>query len=444
MIITSCNKQDSWLDVKRNRSDLVPQTIQDYQSLLDNDRIMNANYPSLGLIGSDNYYVTSADWQSLGVLERNAYIWADEVYQNSNADWTCAYQIIAYANAVLDGLKKIKPDQNSVASFNRTKGSALFFRSNCFFNIAQIFAKPYHAATASDDLGIVLKLTADVNEPIVRHSIKETYDRIISDLIEAQQLLQEFPTFQTQPSKLSAEALLARVYLTMGDYDKARDFSNLALSRYSQLIDFNTLNESASFPFGTFGKNLEVIFYATPVPYNINYANYLNIVDSSLYALYDDDDLRKTIFYIDNGNGIVRFKGTYTGGYDQFAGIATNELLLIRSECYARLNETNKALEDLNALLSNRFKPGAFVPVNAASAEDALKIIIQERRKEMPFNADIRWLDLRRLNKESKFAVTQKRIINGTTYTLNPNDNKYTYPIPPDEISVSNIPQNPR
>jgi hypothetical protein len=36
------------------------------------------------------------------------------------------------------------------------------------------------------------------------------------------------------------------------------------------------------------------------------------------------------------------------------------------------------------------------------------------------------------------------RTVAGITHTLLPNDNRYTWPIPDNEITLSNLPQNPR
>jgi hypothetical protein len=78
----------------------------------------------------------------------------------------------------------------------------------------------------------------------------------------------------------------------------------------------------------------------------------------------------------------------------------------------------------------------------AIDAADAISKIILERRKDMPFTW--RWQEIRRLNKEMKYAITITRIINGITYTLPPNDNKYVMPIPESETRLSGIIQNPR
>jgi hypothetical protein len=101
-------------------------------------------------------------------------------------------------------------------------------------------------------------------------------------------------------------------------------------------------------------------------------------------------------------------------------------------------------MNDLNILLLNRWKAGSFEPFTASTIEEALDKILAERRKELPFNANLRWQDLRRLNKDPNRAITLKRELDGRTYILPPNDNRYVFPIPPDEIKLSGIEQNDR
>ncbi|HEX2629037.1 MAG TPA: RagB/SusD family nutrient uptake outer membrane protein, partial [Chitinophagaceae bacterium] len=138
----------------------------------------------------------------------------------------------------------------------------------------------------------------------------------------------------------------------------------------------------------------------------------------------------------------LRFKGSYNeGSVNLFCGIATDELYLIRAECYARESNTNAAMQDLNALLAKRIKP--FVPLVAGSADEALTFILAERRKELPFR-ELRWSDLKRLNKEPARATTLTRNLNGQLYTLAPNDLRYTLLIPDEVIRITTLQQNPR
>jgi hypothetical protein len=53
-------------------------------------------------------------------------------------------------------------------------------------------------------------------------------------------------------------------------------------------------------------------------------------------------------------------------------------------------------------------------------------------------------MDLRRLNKDSRFAKTVLRKLYGITYLLPPNDNRYTFYIPQSVIDISGIQQNQR
>lgn len=437
----SCKKD--WLDSKRNKSDLVPKTLKDFQGILDKTEVMNLT-PEIASVGIDNFYLTYTDWQGLGSMsERNAYIWAEDIFNGETSfDWNYAYRTVEHSNIVLEGLEDVSPDGNE-ATFNNVKGQALFFRAKAFFDLVSFFAKPYNAATAAADKGIPIRMTTDVNVKSVRSSVEASYAQIINDLKQAETLLPVASSLQTRPSKVASMALLARVYLNMEKYDMALKYADDALDLYSTLLDFNSI-APGFFPFPAFPTNKEVIFYTRSMGY-ASLSPYYSYVDTLLYQSYDVNDLRKTLFYIDNGTGRMVFDGSYTAGLGyNFGGLAVNELYLIRAECYARTSQKTEAMDDLNTLLSKRYKNGTFVPVMATDADEALDIILEERRKELPFTINIRWNDLRRLNKDPRFAKTLVRKLNGQEYTLPPNDNRYVLPIPPDEIRLSNIEQNPR
>jgi hypothetical protein len=99
-------------------------------------------------------------------------------------------------------------------------------------------------------------------------------------------------------------------------------------------------------------------------------------------------------------------------------------------------------LQDVNILLVNRFKTGTFQPYSAASSQEALQLVIAERKKELVFRG-LRFTDLRRLNKEGA-GIWLNRVVNGIVFQLPPNDLRYTLPIPNDAIAGSKIVQNPR
>ena len=439
----SCKK---YLDLKPDQKEAVPSTLADCQALLDNLIDMNFGFCTTDA-SADDHYLTYADWQTLGSQPMDGYIW------KANADvsastWGTTYQTVLYANQALQTLGTIPVNAGNQGTWNDIKGEALFFRAFSFYFVAQVWAQPYHAATAGTDLGIPLRLTPDISVKTVRSTVQQTYNQIIQDLNTAVTLLPDtLPNSiinKSRPCKTAAYAALARVYLTMGDYANAAINANACLQRYGTLIDFNTLKPTASHPLARF--NAETIFFGSSSELGLAY----NIakVDSNLHASYASNDLRLTCFFGKNTGanaGTFVFKGGYTGSVSNspFCGLATDEQYLIRAECYARAGDASNAMADLNTLLSNRWVSGTYTNMTATDASDALAKILVERRKELLFRG-LRWTDLRRLNTDARFAITLTRVLNGTTYTLPPNDLRYTLLIPQDVILREPMPQNPR
>lgn len=441
ILFISCKK--GLLDKKPDKALVIPITLQDLQALLDNDGIFILNQPALGEVGSDNYYLHPDVLTSLYVVERNSYLWAKDIYEGETfiSDWDAPYQQVFYANTVLEKVNKISVNAVNQKDWNNVKGSALFDRSFAFYNLAQIFAKPYDSSTANTDLGIPLRLTSDFNEPVGRATVQDTYNQIISDLVEAKDLLPVTPMGKNRPSKPAVFSLLARTYLSMGDYNNAFFFADSCLQLYSTLIDYNSIDTTAYYSFPPYGNtNDEIIYHGSLA----NYSGLRNsaIIDSVLYKSYTGNDLRKSVFFTFRDTNVV-FKGSYWGSRSLFGGIASDEIYLIRAECNARRGNTMAAMNDLNTLLQTRWRTGTFIPYSAINSNDALNQILSERRKELLLRG-LRWTDLRRLNKDPRFAVTLIRNINGQAYALPPNDNRYVYPIPNEEILYNNIPQNPR
>lgn len=444
LVTTGCKKQDEFLSAKPNQSLIVPATLADYQSLLNNTNIFNTgNDPSLGLISSDEFYVLPTVLTARTSLERNAYLWAKEIYDAGadGNDWNSSYMQVYYANIVLDGLGKLKINSNQQSQYNQIKGAALFFRSYAFYSLVQTFALPYDPVTSKNDLGIPLRLSSDLNIKSVRPTVQACYDQLLSDLKIALPLLPVKSTVPTNPSQAAVNGLLARIYLAIGSYPNALTYSNSCLAQNSTLVDYNTLSSPTSTSISNSFLG-EEIFHASLLNYSI-FASLRNpIIDSVLYASYSTNDLRKTKFF---GllTGYMRFIGSYDYRGYKFSGLATDEILLIRAECYARSGDATTAMKDLNTLLVNRWKTGTFVPYRATSSDDALDQILAERKKELVFRG-LRWTDLRRLNKESRFKVTLQRNINSIIYTLPPNDPRYAMPIPDAEIKISGLQQNIR
>jgi hypothetical protein len=421
--------------------------LDELQKLFNNDGAMNNYSPSaLAELLADNYYVTSAAWTSQNnspnpnnKSEASHYIWASEPIPLLRA-WRDAYiNPIYYSNIVLEQLPIIGRKSGQEQKYDELEGAALFYRAFYFFELAQIYCKPYSTQNANEQ-GIVLRTTSIVSAASARATVQETYDKIITDLELAANRLPETTLFPTRPSKLAAYAALARVHLSMRDYVKAGQYADMVLQKKNTLMNFN----SQGSPFPRF--NPEVIFHSSSAN-GVFLVRARARIDTSLFNSYDPNDLRKSAFFA-NGTGVnagtKNFRGSYEGLSNEkiFDGLATDELYLIRAESRARAGNVGPAMDDLNALMINRWVSGSFIPFAAADANQALNLILTERRKELVYRG-IRWSDVRRLNLENA-NISFRRVINSTTYELKPNELKGIILIPWEEVERTGIEQNPR
>ncbi|QEM03717.1 RagB/SusD family nutrient uptake outer membrane protein [Mucilaginibacter rubeus] len=444
----SCKKQDDWLNIKNNKSDVTPQTLQDFQAILDNDVVFNDLNSILGVIGTDNIYFPDTKLDAENQVTRNTYLWASDIYQGAlSADWVNNYQAVEYANIVLDGLEKLPTAQRSTVTAQNIKGQALFMRSFAFYQLSQLFCKPYVLSSAGSDLGVPIRLSLDVNQKVGRGSVKQVYDQMINDLKIAIPLLPLSAQYKTRPNSSAANALLAKVCLSMADYQNAYTFADAALKENATLLDFNKLNISSTAPFPSFAQNNpEIMWYAYSygLTATICNAKATSRISTDLYNSYIPGDLRKTTYFISDGAGAFRPKANYSARPYNFCGIANDEIYLIRAECAARNNYVTIALADINALMKYRLSPDAFVAFTSTDPVTLLNKILAERRRELVLTGNTRWEDLRRLNQDSRFSLTIQHEYHGNTYILAPNDKRYVFPLPQDEITINHLPQNPR
>lgn len=446
ILTASCTKSD-FLEKKPNTGIVVPSTITDMIQLLDNEDVMLLNAPCIGSISADEYYYPSiTEFNASNTkTERNCYLWAKDIYQGESKipDWNLPYQAIFYANVVLDQWDKLSAsDRNSIEG-RFVKGWALYERGYNFFNLVQIFSPAYDLESASVDLGIPIRLSSDINEIKQRASVKQTYDQILNDLTSSLDYFSNsFPSKNiNRASKVAAFSLLARIYLNMRNYKLAGQYADSSLAIKSDLIDYNTLNTGDDRPFDLHNKEVIKLAIMSTNYSAVGLAGGV-VIDTTLTALYETNDLRKPIFFQDN-KGVLVSKSGYNGiGYYPFTGLAVDEMYLIKAECDARNGNLGSAINALNKLLINRYRSGTFVPFNSTSAAAVLSKVIIERRKELVLRG-IRWSDIKRLNKEGA-NITLTRVLDGKTYLLPPNSPRYVMPIPDDEIALSHIQQSIR
>lgn len=427
-----------YLDAIPDKSIQSPKTIADYQALLDHDAVMNRYTPDIGIISSDELYLTDANYNARMEYERSYYRWGhDATLEAVPNSWSRTYSAIFYANTAIDGLQDIPVTVQNKTDWETCMGSALFFRGKYHLQAATLWAKAYDGSTETNALGIPLRYTPDIYEATVRSSIADTYRQILADLTSAAALLPETVPVKTRPSKSAAFGYLARVGLAMGDYEMAAAYADSCLSLQSDLIDYNTLLLSGANPFAQFNEEV-IIHFACEKPLHNTF-----MVNPSLYAEYAAADLRRPFFFQEINENEIRFVGAYDNlrAAYPFTGLTTAEMWLTRAEGYALMGDNARAVEDLNQLMKNRYGNGTFAEFFSDDNKLIISRIRDERRKELIFR-DMRWFDLKRLNRDGENIVLE-RMVNGDALELPPNSNKYALPIPAQIIDASGISQNP-
>lgn len=432
VLLCSCSR---FLEEKSNSKLATPETLEDNQALLDRNFVLGLNTVS-GQISAEDVYVSEADFNNMSQeAEKRIYTWQpDHVSLSEGNDWENTFRRINIFNTVLFNLENYQ-----IPNSDNVKGQALVFRASAYLEAAQLWCLAYNKSSASSALGLPLRLDPDMNVPSVRSTVKQTYEQIISDLQAASNLLPATQISVIRPSKVTALGFLSRVYLYMGEYEKALQYGNEALSIYSQLLDYNVLNGSATYPIIAMNKE---ILLPTSMAYSAFLGSNQAKIAPDFYNSYDNNDLRKELYFRKNAQGEILFRGNYTGSSTRSTALATDEVYLSVAESYAETNDLTMAMQTLNQLLIKRWRSGFFVPFTATTKEETLQIIKRERRKELLFRG-IRWADLKRYNRDGA-NLHLTRVLNGITYQLPPNDLRYAIAIPEDIIKMTGMPQNER
>lgn len=428
-MLISCKE---FLDEKSTNRQAVPISISDLQALLDNQTFINSlRTPSILQSSADDTFVLENTFNGLSAENKLLYTWKPFDYFYSN-DWSAAYHVIYTANYCLETLSKITKTAENQKGWDNIYGSAHFLKAYYYLGVLWAFAKEYNPEGSNVSKGIVLRNSSDFNVPSAFYSVEECYAEVIRLAEDCLAYLPEKPQVKARPSKIAANALLARALLSMGKYKEALKHSEQSLQLDNALIDFNKPEDGikidAAVPFTKFTK--ETIFYSEMTQkFNLHLGS--GLADTTLTSLFEKGDLRVRAYYQPNGN-YHKFKGTHSHSIQWlFSGLTTAEMYLINAECKVRGENLEDGMKDLNTLVKTRWDNS--VPYRehvAKSKEEALSIVLEERRKELAMRG-IRWSDIKRLNREGH-NIRLKRKIGDEIIILEPHSEAYILPLPKD------------
>lgn len=437
-VLQSC---EEYLNLKPDAAIAIPETMEDVRGLLNDVSNLNVFASSLLENGTDDYYLDDNTLKNMNETFQGMYLWKkDYPALDLSGDWYNAYRAVMTVNVVLEALDRIKAGDETEKRIMR--GQALFIRALAHYCEAQVYTE---IGQVGSDLkpGIPIRLTSDYAVVSQRGTVSENTTAILKDLNEALEFLPETSESKVKPNKAAAYAFLSRIYLYFNQYDVAEKHADAALKLYRKVTDLNTLALESMSPFPI--NHDEIIYAVYGVTGNLLLQNNAN-VDRRLYGQYTENDLRKSAYFYDKGNGHIGFKGNYPGVFSTlFFGLTADELLLNTAECAARRGDLEKAAEKLNILLEHKWKSGSYIPISFSDKEQAIDLILKERRKELIFRG-VRWSDIKRLNREKgREIVLQRKDDKGNVIAeLPPNDRRYYYLIPDEVIRQTGMQQNMR
>ncbi|ARS36028.1 RagB/SusD family nutrient uptake outer membrane protein [Pontibacter actiniarum] len=375
-------------------------------------------------------YITQTDW----------------VYVADDSDialtWQAAYYIINQANQVLsNNIEQFKTaDEKRV---NLLRGQALAIRGLVHFDLLRYWGVSYERNSTA--LGIPYKTTTNQEEMPSRLSVKESYDKILADLKEAEILLGDVDkainigSNKSYIDQLAVKAMLARVSLYARNYEEAEAYATAVIHAYplASKADFPEIWKDAS---------------ASEVIWSVAYSAGQGSPSNSLYyaannrngyrpsatleAMYDKaNDIRFDAYFgsaerAGTERRIVNKhmgRGTAKDNLVNWKVFRTGEMYLIRAEARAmQAGRESLGLEDLNTLRTARINN--YAPV-ALSGQDLIDAIAVERQKEL-FAEGHQWFDLKRTTR----IISRTDCGSASQCTLEPDSRAWAWPVPQGEI----------
>lgn len=358
------------------------------------------------------------------------------VANNTNLGlWSRMYYNIFQTNLILEGLQATTTVTESVKK--QLIGETKFLRAFCYYYLTNLYG----------DVPLALNSNYQVNNVLKRAPSSEVYSQIILDLKDAETLLSvPYPTTgRIRVNKLAATALLARIYLHLGDWINAENAASevIANSMYSLPSNLDTVFKSTSpeaiwqlLP-NAAGRNTYegTSFILTTTPSGIS------LSDKLVNAFEINDKRRQSwVGVFTNSTGTYYFPFKYkirlnnlpVTEYSMVLRLA--EQYLIRAEARIQQNKltgNNSGQSDVNAIRARAGLPDVLV----SDKNGLLLAVEQERFVEFFSEWGHRWIDLKRTNR----ADAVLSIYKGASWQ----SSDILYPIPQSELVANpNLTQN--
>lgn len=435
---TSC---DDFLDITPTGK-VIAKTGKEYRALLTYEY---KNFPEdrgLATLRSDEMTLSKA---STSTEDYDSYFdiwaWNDLNQQSTTASfgWRRYYHAIYIANYIIENQNKIT--EATQDEISQLVGEAYMMRAYCHFLLVNLYADAYTHCNPATTRGIPLSLEANVNNVLTCSSVEQVYQQVIADIKEAKNLLKvaawdEGYTYRF--NQISADALLARVYLYKGDWQDALAEAKVVMEKHGDLED---LTDSKVLP--NYYKSVESIVALEQVMTS-GYVK-IGVPSKALVDSYRTGDKRKALYFkaqTASVYSLIKYGDKSNDGYR--CTFRSAEAYLIAAEAAAQNAADNAAADDANlveartylkALMAKRYAAAKYnqyaAELDTMQKADLLKAIYSERTCELAFEGH-RWFDLRRTTRPQL-----SKTYGENSYVLEANDSRYTLRFPIEAVEAN-------
>lgn len=350
--------------------------------------------------------------------------------------WSTMYSTIYMSNDILEGLSESYADYIPETLKSRCIGEAKFVRAFAHFYLVNLFGS----------IPLVTSTDYQKNTMAEQSSADEVYEQIISDLEEAIRLLDSnYSEDRTRPNKTAARLFLSRVYLYLGEWEKAAALASKVISKQTlyeitpALDDvFKVNSREAIWQIKAAGRTHTLegesfILTGTPT---------LSSLHPDLVNSFEQGDKRRErwigTFSNETGSYFYPYKyktntaSELTNPTEYSTILRFAEAYLIRAEAKAQQNNINAAISDLDVIRERADIPLLSVTNTSINKKELLTAILEERKKELFTEWGHRWFDLVRTG-EAVNVLSDK----------NWSSVNFLYPIPENELLINtNLDQN--
>ncbi|MBC8986855.1 RagB/SusD family nutrient uptake outer membrane protein [Pedobacter sp. N36a] len=426
LLMVSASSCKKYLDVQPVGK-VIPTTVEDFRALLNSGYAQFPKHKSNLAFRTDELLMNNDEPSS--AIFRDQYKWNDQNPDPNSREmpYGSFYTSIFYTNSVI---ADIEEKAGKSAATDQIKGEAYLLRAYNYFELLNLYAKPFNLATAASDRGVPISLAVDIETNYKPSSVEAVYTQIFAD-IESGRALMNTDNFAAglnyRFTKRAALALTARVHEFRGEWANALKASQEALAMNSQLEDLTIVG--AVSPNNYQSKENIMSMEDT---FNADVSRSA-LMSPHLIGIYDQvNDKRFALYFGKAGGDYVSTKGNSNEFKISFRN---GELYLIQAEAALKMGNSSLAQESLLALKAKRYTTAYFATektrVMALSNEDLMLDILKEREKELALEGH-RWYDLKRYGQPEL-----KHTVSGEVFTLLKNDPRYTIRFPQSAVQAN-------